>query len=246
MDIEKLKAEHPELYKAVLALGATAERERIQAVQSALIPGHEALIAVADVRRQDDRRRRRACRERRRARDPREAGLAASATKRRSPPPQRRRPPSTRRRSEGQGRKERQAGLPVDERCKAHGKPTPATCARVHRLADYTAYTKAVEAGKVKQLAQGRLNPEHHARGEQAARVRAGRAQHVPRHRLGHHLRRRGRRPGEGTGHARPLVAGDASAASPKRKADNSAGAAAAINVEVIESGEIELASPAR
>jgi hypothetical protein len=38
MDIEKLKAEHPALFKAVtdtgiLAAGATAERERIQAVK---------------------------------------------------------------------------------------------------------------------------------------------------------------------------------------------------------------------
>jgi signal peptide peptidase SppA len=45
---EQLAAEAPELLQAILAegaaTGATAERERIQAVEGQLIPGHEALI----------------------------------------------------------------------------------------------------------------------------------------------------------------------------------------------------------
>lgn len=45
-----------------------------------------------------------------------------------------------------------------------------------------------------------------------------------------------------GTGHARPLVAGDKFGGFATRKADNSAGAAAAINVEGVECGEISLA----
>jgi hypothetical protein len=45
----------------------------------------------------------------------------------------------------------------------------------------------------------------------------------------------------DGSGHARPLVAGDRFAGFAERKADNSAGAAAAINVEVIKSGEVQL-----
>lgn len=45
-----------------------------------------------------------------------------------------------------------------------------------------------------------------------------------------------------GTGHARRLVAGDKFGGFSVAKADNSAGAAAAINVEVVECGEIELA----
>lgn len=60
MNIEILKAEHPELVQAIIAeaqatmaeavetarvTGATAERARIQAVEDACIPGHEALIA---------------------------------------------------------------------------------------------------------------------------------------------------------------------------------------------------------
>ncbi len=44
-----------------------------------------------------------------------------------------------------------------------------------------------------------------------------------------------------GTGHARPLVAGDRFGGFAEAKADNSSGAAAAINVDVIECGEIQL-----
>lgn len=44
-----------------------------------------------------------------------------------------------------------------------------------------------------------------------------------------------------GTGHARPLVAGDTFGGFAVAKADNAAGAAAAINVEVVCCGEIEL-----
>lgn len=44
-----------------------------------------------------------------------------------------------------------------------------------------------------------------------------------------------------GTGHARPLVGGDSFGGFAVAKADNSAGAAAAIYVDVVESGEIEL-----
>jgi hypothetical protein len=50
----------------------------------------------------------------------------------------------------------------------------------------------------------------------------------------------------DGTGHARPLAAGDRFAGFAELKADNAAGAAAAINVKVIESGKIQLRSPAR
>jgi hypothetical protein len=45
----------------------------------------------------------------------------------------------------------------------------------------------------------------------------------------------------DATGHARPLNAADRFAGFAESKADNSAGAAAAINVEVIKSGEIQL-----
>jgi hypothetical protein len=45
-----------------------------------------------------------------------------------------------------------------------------------------------------------------------------------------------------GTGHARPLAAGDKFGGFAEAKADNSAGAAAAINVRVIEDGKVQLA----
>lgn len=45
-----------------------------------------------------------------------------------------------------------------------------------------------------------------------------------------------------GTGHSRPLVAGDQFAGFAERKADNAAGLAAAVNVDVIRDGQIELA----
>lgn len=45
----------------------------------------------------------------------------------------------------------------------------------------------------------------------------------------------------DASGHARPLAAGDRFAGFAEAKADNSAGAAAAINVRVVESGKIEL-----
>lgn len=49
MDRATLAAEHPELLTAILdegrAAGATAERERLAAIDGAAIPGHEALVA---------------------------------------------------------------------------------------------------------------------------------------------------------------------------------------------------------
>lgn len=49
MDLNKLKAEHPDLYEAIkkegFDAGAEAERERIKAVEGQTLAGHEALIA---------------------------------------------------------------------------------------------------------------------------------------------------------------------------------------------------------
>lgn len=50
MDVQKLKAEHPDVAEALInegkELGATAERERIKSVEAQSMPGHEALIAT--------------------------------------------------------------------------------------------------------------------------------------------------------------------------------------------------------
>ena len=44
LTIDSLRADHPEIAKELLAEGATAERERIQAVLAQAMPGHEDLI----------------------------------------------------------------------------------------------------------------------------------------------------------------------------------------------------------
>jgi signal peptide peptidase SppA len=50
MDVQTLKAEHPDVAEALInegrEAGATAERERIQAVEAQSMPGHEKLIAT--------------------------------------------------------------------------------------------------------------------------------------------------------------------------------------------------------
>lgn len=50
MDVQKLKAEHPDVAEALInegkELGATAERDRIKSVEAQAMPGHEALIAT--------------------------------------------------------------------------------------------------------------------------------------------------------------------------------------------------------
>ena len=50
MDVQKLKAEHPDVAEALInegrEAGATAECERIQAVEAQSMPGHEQLIAT--------------------------------------------------------------------------------------------------------------------------------------------------------------------------------------------------------
>ena len=51
MDLEKLKAEHPDLVQAIrneaLAEGAAQERARIQAIEDIATPGHEDLVNEA-------------------------------------------------------------------------------------------------------------------------------------------------------------------------------------------------------
>ena len=46
MNIDQIKAEHPEAAAQLIAQGATAERERIKAIEGQSIPGHEKLIAT--------------------------------------------------------------------------------------------------------------------------------------------------------------------------------------------------------
>jgi hypothetical protein len=80
------------------------------------------------------------------------------------------------------------------------------------------------------------------ARGEQAARVRRRQPQRIPV--IAADIIYEGAAVGlvDAPGHARPLHPRTASRVRGVHQADNSAGAAAAINVRVIESGKIQLA----
>lgn len=46
MDIDTLRAQHPDLVEALMQEGASAERQRIQDVEAQALPGHEKLIAA--------------------------------------------------------------------------------------------------------------------------------------------------------------------------------------------------------
>lgn len=153
MDSDKLKAEHPEVYQAVLALGATAERERIQAVQSALIPGHEALIqtlmfdgktsggeaALAVNKAEREILATQGSRERKEA--PRPAAQSPAPAVDASAE------------AKAKAEKERLEGLPIDERCKAMWEANTGNVrSEFPDLATYTAYAKAEAGGKVRQL----------------------------------------------------------------------------------------------
>lgn len=153
MDIDKLKAEHAGVYQAVLALGATQERERIAGVKAALIPGHEALVEklAADGKT-----------------TPAEAALAVNAAERAlviargeaerrdAPQPAASAPaPAVEagEQAKAKAEQERIAALPLEERCKAEWDAnTGGVRAEFATVADFTAYTKAAEAGRVRTL----------------------------------------------------------------------------------------------
>jgi capsid assembly protease len=157
MDKAKLQAEHPELFRALVAeytaAGAAAEIARIQAVKAASMPGHEKLIATlmfdgkttggeaasAVIAAENEIR----AKQGQAGKDDApnavaqvpgktvEAGAAAKE----------------------KAEQERIAALPVEERCKAlWDANTGNVRADFVALADYTAFTKALEAGKVKQI----------------------------------------------------------------------------------------------
>ena len=141
---EQLAAEAPELLSQLLAEGATAERARIQAVESALIPGHEALIASMKYDGKTTGG---------------DAALAVNAAERSlrqkatvqlaqdapTPVDQKPTPPVEKPATED-------PSLPIDERCKATWEADTSVRAEFGSLAAYTAYRRAEEAGRVRQL----------------------------------------------------------------------------------------------
>ncbi|MEO8153569.1 MAG: S49 family peptidase [Rhizobacter sp.] len=144
---EQLAAQEPALLSAVLAEGATAERARIQAVESALIPGHEALIASMkfDGKSSGGDAALAVNAAERAARAHAATALANEAPK----PVPSAAAPSVEPRADAQ---EADMSKPVDERCKAKWESDSKVRAEFGSLAAYTALTRAEEAGKVKVL----------------------------------------------------------------------------------------------
>ena len=144
---EQLLADAPDVAGALAAeghaAGATAERERIQAVMAQAMPGHDALInslafdgkttgpeAAVAVLNAERTMRGKALADRR-ADAPEPAPHAAAPTT---------------------AAADTDASLPVDERCKAAWDKDATIRAEFGTLAGYTAYTKGIEAGRVKVL----------------------------------------------------------------------------------------------
>lgn len=161
LTIAQLEAQAPELLKSIreeahaagVAVGAKAERERIQAVEAALIPGHEKLIASLKFDGKTTGG---------------DAALAVNgaereirekqgaATNKDAPSPVAQVPaPSVAvdTAAKDKAEAERLAGLPIDERCKAQWEANAGGVrAEFTDLAAFTAFTKAVDAGKVRQI----------------------------------------------------------------------------------------------
>ena len=154
MDRETLKQQHPALFAQLenefLAIGAATERSRIQAVESALIPGHEALVAAlkfdgkttgGDA----------ALAINKAERDIRTAQAKASHDD--APAPLALTPKATVEAGPGAiaaAEKQRIDALPVEERCKAQWDAD--IRAEFSSLAAYTALVKAESSGRVRML----------------------------------------------------------------------------------------------
>jgi len=155
MNREQLAAEHPALVDAILAEGRTngaaAERERILAIESAAIPGHEALVAklkadgttsAGDAALQimaAEKQLRVQADGQRQAEAPAPLVLVPRATV--SPTP-------------AEAAALSDAALSVEDRCKATWDKDAAVRAEFSTLGAFKAYTQAFERGAVKLLAK--------------------------------------------------------------------------------------------
>jgi signal peptide peptidase SppA len=149
---EQVAAEHPAIAAAFRAEGATAERERIQSIESQSIPGHEALITDLKFDGKST------------AGDAAQAVLAAERSARtrqatalanEAPNPLTLAPAPTVTAPVGaqaQADAEAHAALPVEERCKAEWEKTPALRQEFATLAAYTAFARADESGRARIL----------------------------------------------------------------------------------------------
>lgn len=143
---EQITAEAPELLAQIQAEAAAGERARIQAVEGALIPGHEALIASLKFDGKTTGG---------------DAALAVNSAERAlrikaskqlgddapNPVPQAATPTV-----EPPAGKGEDMNLPVEERCKASWESDSSLRAEFSSLDTYTAYRRAEEAGRVRRL----------------------------------------------------------------------------------------------
>lgn len=144
---EQLAAEAPDLLSQLQAEGAAAERARIQAVESALIPGHESLIASMKFDGKTSGG---------------DAALAVNAAERElrhktatqlsndAPQPVEQKPTPPVEQKPGAAKED--TSLPIEDRCKAAWDNDAGIRAEFGTLLAYTAYRRAEDAGRVRQL----------------------------------------------------------------------------------------------
>lgn len=156
---EQLAAESPELLQTILnegrAQGATEERARIQAVEGALIPGHEALVNSLKFDGKTS------------GGDAALAVLAAEKTVRETqaaklgkdaPNPVQQAPASSLpddAAAKAKADAEARAKLPLEERCKAEWEADASLHQEFSSLAAYTAYEKASSKGLARVKSAG-------------------------------------------------------------------------------------------
>jgi hypothetical protein len=154
MDRATLEQQHPALFAQLqtefAALGATAERTRIQAVESALIPGHEALIAslkfdgvtsggdAALAVNQAERTMRTAQGAAANAEAPKPVASTASATVEQGVD------------AKAAAEKQRVEALPLEDRCKAKWDANADLRGEFSSLAAFTAYARAEANGRAR------------------------------------------------------------------------------------------------
>ncbi len=148
---EQLAAQNPELLQTILAegraQGAADERARIQAVEGALIPGHEALVAGLkfDGKTSGGDAALAVLAAEKRVREANATALAGDAPKPvlQNPPPLVQVDATTKAKAE----EEALSKLPLAERCKAQWEADPALRGEFSSLGAYTAYMQAQEKG---------------------------------------------------------------------------------------------------
>jgi len=151
MDRTTLEKEHPQLFAALrdefTTAGAAAERARIQAVEQAVLPGHEALIASLkfDGKTSGGDAALAVNAAERNVRDAQAKALAKDA-----PAPAK--PAATPAVEPAKQPAAADKSLPVEDRCKAAWAEDAAVRAEFTTLAAYTAFMKANEGGSVRVL----------------------------------------------------------------------------------------------